>query len=112
MEIFSGAFGPYLVDRLYLELAELQEKLGKIIDHKAAIEQLSQWLQQFKDGDRCELVSKLIGDEKQSLDAEHKAFSEYWTPERSKRLRRQFARELKPTESVGRHKRLSTAEHG
>ena len=90
IEIFVGAFGPEMRQEIYPIVAEIQEKLGKIIDHVTAAGLYADWLDRVDDPDVAELLRPLIAEEHQAIDQGRHEFLAWWTAGRSADLRRRF----------------------
>jgi CHAD domain-containing protein len=94
MEIFAAAFPPTFAEQLYPQVVELQEKLGQVNDHVSALDRFDDWrLKLDGDEDRM-LVERLADGERHARDDLLAEFFQFWTVERSERLRYQFSREL------------------
>lgn len=94
MEIFAGAFPAGFVEQLYPQIVELQEKLGDINDHVTALTHFENWRSQLDSPDEQALLARLIVEENKARDDRIAAFLQFWSADRSERLRYQFARAL------------------
>ena len=112
MEIFAGAFPTSFVEQLYPQVVELQEKLGHINDHVSALNRFDEWRTKL-DGDEDRMLVERLAD--LELNARNElltAFFQFWTAERSERLRYQFSRELGDRQLAIRPDSLPVAESG
>jgi CHAD domain-containing protein len=94
MEIFAGAFGSKFRKQLYPRVEELQEKLGEINDHVAAVAHCQRGLHEIANESQRQLLARLLAAEEKSRDESLAAFFQFWTAERSEDLRHQFYSEL------------------
>jgi CHAD domain-containing protein len=112
MEIFAGAFPASFTEQLYPQIIELQEKLGEINDHVSALARFVQWRAEFDGDDAASLLDRLAETESQLRDERVSAFRQYWSADRSERLRYQFARELGDSQLAIRPDSRPVAESG
>jgi CHAD domain-containing protein len=94
MEILASAFSPEFRERLYGEVAALQEELGRINDHAAAAAHYRQWLCDTDDEQRGDLLRRLIADETSETLRLHEQFLADWTAARAANLKREFLQQL------------------
>jgi CHAD domain-containing protein len=92
IEIFGGALGPDLRQKIYPLIAEMQEKLGKIIDHVTAARIYCEWLDQ----NHPDLADPrpLIDQEHQAIDEGRREFLAWWTADRAAELRRRLGEQF------------------
>jgi CHAD domain-containing protein len=112
MEIFSGAFPASFTEQLYPQIVELQEKLGEINDHVSALARFDQWRSELEANDATSLLGRLIDAEAKHRDERISAFHQYWSADRSERLRYQFSRELGDSQLAIRPDPRPVAESG
>ncbi len=94
MEVFAAAFPPSFAEQLYPQVVELQEKLGNVNDHVSALNRFDDWRTKLDGDEDRMLVERLADAELHARDDLLSAFFQFWTPDRSERLRFQFSREL------------------
>ena len=94
LEIFAGAFGPDLVEQVYPQVVELQERIGAVNDHAAACVEMATWTDHLKSSEAQSLLGQSIAEEAHARDQALAAFPQFWTPDRKQRLRHQLLREL------------------
>jgi CHAD domain-containing protein len=112
MEIFAGAFPASFTEQLYPQVVELQEKLGEINDHVSALAHFVHWRTEFGADDAAYLLDRLAETETKLRDERISAFRQYWSPDRSERLRYQFTRELGESQLAIRPDPRPVAESG
>jgi CHAD domain-containing protein len=88
IELVESAFGRELRDEHYPVVEKLQERLGRIQDHVAASQLLSQWSEDSKDTDLQGLLRELAAEEYLRLDEATGEFRSWWTDEKVDALRR------------------------
>ncbi len=93
MEIFAGAFPPAFRSEQYPVVEELQERLGRINDHRAAQELFAGWLADRDVGAAIARLPERIAAETDALAKARQEFLVWWTDERAAALRGRF-REL------------------
>ena len=76
--------------RLYEELSVLQDRLGEVCDHLAAVERLRGWLEESKKAADQRKLSGLLKDEEKSLTACRRRFLRWWSPARCARLKQHW----------------------
>jgi CHAD domain-containing protein len=96
MELLAGAFPNSLVDDLYPQVRELQDRLGQLNDYAAAAGNFARWAELAEDADAQQQFAKLNAQEQASLAQDKAAFSQWWTPERNDELEAQFYELLAP----------------
>jgi CHAD domain-containing protein len=94
MEIFAAAFPASFAEQIYPQVVELQEKLGDVNDHVSALDRFDDWRTKLDGDEDRMLVERLADAELRARDDLLTAFFQFWTAERSERLRYQFSREL------------------
>jgi len=94
LEIFAAAFGPELVEQVYPQIVELQERIGAVNDHAAACAEMTTWSDRLQSSEAQSLLRQLIAEETHARDQALAAFPQFWTPDRKQRLRHQLQREL------------------
>lgn len=92
MELLAGAFPPAFRDELYPAVEELQERLGAINDHAAALARLGQWIE-TADGEKA-FLQALLAAEAERLAHARREFEVWFTPRRREELRTGFERML------------------
>jgi CHAD domain-containing protein len=93
MEIFAGAFAPTFRSELYPIVEQLQERLGRINDHRTARELFAGWLAEPDVGPASARLPELVAAETAAMGKARQEFLAWWTAERADDLRRRF-REL------------------
>jgi CHAD domain-containing protein len=87
IEVMSPAFGPELRHQLYPIVEELQERLGRINDHAAALARLDEWSKEgTNEAKRNELRSQAEAESRRLDDALHD-FHSWWVPTRIESFR-------------------------
>jgi hypothetical protein len=84
--LLEAAFDRALRKEHYPVVEELQERLGKVQDHAAAIDRLCAWADNAKDADQAQLMRGLAEDERENLIEAVDDFRRWWTKERSEHL--------------------------
>lgn len=92
LEIFAAAFGPELRDDVYPQVEALQEHLGAINDHAAAIERFTAWRHAWREPLLEPALTDLLEAEQQSLANQRDEFARWWTPQRADRLQAALTR--------------------
>jgi len=87
IELVSAAFGSELRKKHYPVVEELQEFLGKIQDHVAAMGHLSEWAKDSRDVELQALLRELADEEREHLVDAIGDFRSWWTNERTESLR-------------------------
>lgn len=95
MELNHAAFGPEFRDVLYVQLEEIQERIGATIDHAAAIERFEMWLAKWDDPQLVVPLQRLLAGEQAALATSRDTFARWWSEERTKQFERQFHETLK-----------------
>jgi CHAD domain-containing protein len=90
IELLSPAFDPQLRDEIYPAVEELQERLGKIIDHIAAMRLFAEW-EVHKAEQTAQGGANTLDKEKALEREDLQAFREWWTPERASWLEQSLA---------------------
>jgi CHAD domain-containing protein len=95
MELLAAAFPPALRETLYPAVEDLQERLGEINDHAAALARWRRWLDSG-DGDLNAAQAQLRA-ETDRLEQARRDFLAWFTPERREELRAGFEEMLTDT---------------
>ncbi|HEX3599932.1 MAG TPA: CHAD domain-containing protein [Lacipirellulaceae bacterium] len=82
IELVSPAFGPELRDDLYPTIEKLQERLGKIQDHVAAIERCQKWAAASRSEILRETLRELSDAEQRGLTDSIQSFHGWWDEDR------------------------------
>jgi CHAD domain-containing protein len=90
IELLAPVFDPQLRDEIYPAVEELQERLGKIIDHIAAVRLLAEW-EAHKAEQTAQGGANTLDKEKALEREDLQAFREWWTPERATWLEQSLA---------------------
>jgi CHAD domain-containing protein len=85
IELLAPAFGPQLRSEIYPAVEKLQEQLGQITDHIAAIRLFAEWEVQSAAQTPREDASYLDMEKSKELD-DLRDFRQWWTSERADRL--------------------------
>jgi CHAD domain-containing protein len=87
IELLESAFDRDLRKEHYSVVEDLQERLGNVQDHAAAIDRLNTWADDAKEAGQAQLMRGLAEDERENLIEAVDDFRGWWTEERSERLR-------------------------
>jgi len=90
MEIFAGAFDPSFRKALYPLVESLQEKLGEVNDHCAALNMFANWPAQAESPHLSAALGAITTRERTELEASRQRFLEWWTPDRCEDLATRF----------------------
>jgi CHAD domain-containing protein len=90
IELLAPAFDPQLRKEVYPAVEELQERLGKITDHIAAMRLLAEW-EVHKAEQTAEAGASTLDAEKAHQREDLDAFHEWWTAERATWLEQALA---------------------
>ncbi len=82
IELVAPAFGPELRKELYPIVEELQERLGRVQDHVAAIERCKNWAAHARGESMQETLRELSAAEDRGLADSMREFRSWWTDER------------------------------
>jgi CHAD domain-containing protein len=82
IELVSPAFGPELRKELYPVVEKLQERLGRVQDHVAAIERCNHWAAEACGESMQETLRELSAAEERGLADSMREFRSWWTEER------------------------------
>ena len=85
IELLAPAFGPELRQDVYSEIEQLQEQLGKITDHIAAIRLFAEW-ESYNAAHTPSEGASYLDREKANEVEDLRHFREWWTSERADRL--------------------------
>jgi hypothetical protein len=96
MELLAGAFPFSLVDDLYPQVRELQDRLGQLNDCAAAAGNFARWAELAENVEAQQQFVNLESQEEASLTKDKAAFGDWWTAERSEDLEAQFHELLAP----------------
>jgi len=83
IELVAPAFGPELKDELYPIIEELQERLGRVQDHVAAIERCRGWCESTRSTLLRTRLDELMLAERRGLTDSIREFHAWWTEERA-----------------------------
>lgn len=87
MELAVAAFGPEMRSEQYPVVEELQERLGKVQDHVAAMTRLADWAGDAAHAQQQVLLRDLAEEERERLGDAVADFQDWWTSERAAALR-------------------------
>jgi CHAD domain-containing protein len=87
IELLEAAFDRDMRKEYYPIVEELQERLGKVQDHAAAIDRLNGWADDVKDAEQAQHLRGLAEDERENLIEAVDDFRGWWTKERCEHLR-------------------------
>ena len=82
IELVSPVFGPELRKELYPVVEKLQERLGRVQDHVAAIERCKHWAADARGESIQETLRELSAAEERGLANATREFRSWWTDER------------------------------
>lgn len=91
MEVFAGAFEPAFRKTLYPLVEALQEKLGDVNDHCAALAMFADWPGKDDDASLAAALAAVSAREQAALEASRRDFLAWWTAERCTELGGRFA---------------------
>jgi CHAD domain-containing protein len=86
IELVAPAFGPELRDETYPMIEELQERLGKVQDHVAAIDRCRGWSEITRSTLMRTRLDELMSAERRGLVDSVRTFHAWWTEERAASL--------------------------
>jgi CHAD domain-containing protein len=92
MELLAAAFPRRFRSKLYPVVEQLQDHLGNINDHAVAIERFRDWRDESTAGREGKELKRLRKAERKLLEKSLWDFANWWTPHRSKRVQKSFAR--------------------
>ncbi len=90
MEVVACAFDNALRKEVYPEFAEVQKRIGVVIDHTTAAMIYWGWFDQAKGQEYGQVFRSLMLDEQKRAEAARGEFLQWWTAERSHELARRF----------------------
>ncbi|HTU26042.1 MAG TPA: CHAD domain-containing protein [Pirellulales bacterium] len=90
IEIFAGAFQPEIREEIYPLVEQMQEKLGKVIDHVTAARLYGEWLTGVDDAEIAEYLRTLAASEQAAVELARHDFLTWWTADRAADLQRRF----------------------
>lgn len=91
MEVFAGAFEPSFRKTVYPLVEALQEKLGEVNDHCAALAMFANWPGQHDDPALAAALTTLSAREQAALETSRQKFLTWWTTDRCADLANRFA---------------------
>jgi CHAD domain-containing protein len=94
MELFTSAFEASFRDELYPLVAQVQEYLGTINDHAAALAHFDRWLDEWDDTTLAAPLAEWVAVEQTALRKARRRFDTWWTSERLRDLRQRFRKAL------------------
>lgn len=97
MELLASAFPEALREELYPAIELIQESLGDINDHAVALQRFRAWRKETSNRLESSHLKKLIGREQKALKKAVNQFAEWWTPKRTRKLRKRFRRLTNPS---------------
>lgn len=90
MELLAGAFPKKFRNQLYPQLAAVQEKLGVINDHCAALARFERWRDSATASAEKDQFADLLATRRTDLGRSRQEFVEWWEAGRDQKLRRGF----------------------
>lgn len=90
MEIFAQAFEPEFRRELYPLVERIQESLGAINDHAAAVQRFEGWKSGWNDASVAGALDELLSAERAAVEQSSAAFFEWWTTDRRRELAERF----------------------
>jgi CHAD domain-containing protein len=87
IELVASAFPAQLRSEMYPVVEELQERLGKVQDHVAAIANLNEWADAADDSQLQNSLHELAEEEREGLIDALGDFRDWWSVERRENLR-------------------------
>jgi CHAD domain-containing protein len=87
IELVASAFPAQLRSEMYPVVEELQERLGNVQDHVAAIANLNEWADAAEDAELQNLLHELAEEEREGLIDALGDFRDWWSDERRDNLR-------------------------
>jgi CHAD domain-containing protein len=88
LELSAAALKPRPTRKLDEELAAVQDRLGQICDHLAAVAHFRTWIGKTKKRHQSKKLQALLAHELSRENTARKAFLRWWTPARRARLQR------------------------
>jgi CHAD domain-containing protein len=97
MELLASAFPDALREDLYPTIEIIQESLGGINDHAVALQRFRAWRKETNNRLERTHLKKLIRLEEKALQQAVNQFAKWWTPKRTRKLRKRFRRLTVPS---------------
>ncbi len=94
MELLSAAFGSELRRTAYPLLEKLQDELGKVNDHAAAIERIRLMIEKDQGTSRGEYLKEMLKGERAQLQASRQRFNGWWSAKRRDQIREAFEKAM------------------
>jgi CHAD domain-containing protein len=91
IELVAPVFGSALRDKIYPVVEELQERLGKVTDHTAAMELITEWRSHEKVAPLPASPDDWLELERRKQQDDLREFRQWWTPDRAQSLRESLA---------------------
>jgi CHAD domain-containing protein len=91
LELAGPALAPLQHRQLYEDLSALQDRLGEVCDHLAAVDRLREWLEQAKRPKQRVGLEELLEHEQRTLTTCHRRFLRWWSAARQQRLAMRWA---------------------
>jgi CHAD domain-containing protein len=88
IELLSPAFGSTLREEIYSAIEELQERLGCVTDHIAAMRLLTQWCSDEPSAAPIDELKELLETEGRHQDEDLESFRKWWESEHAEALKR------------------------
>lgn len=95
LELLANAFELETIANLYREIVDLQDQMGRMVDHFRAHAICTDWAKRTKDSRLRSLIAEFQQQEEQSLLAARRAFLDVWIPEKMIDLQNKIEQLLK-----------------
>ena len=86
LELAGPALAARPHEQLYEELSTLQDRLGEVCDHLAAVDRIREWLADAKKPRQSRSLQELLVAEEHTLATSRRRFHRWWTDARRSRL--------------------------
>jgi CHAD domain-containing protein len=110
IELIASAFGGDLRKKLYPIVEDLQERLGAIQDHVAAIERFKLWAAESQNAALSETLRELVEAETRGLTDSTRAFRAWWSADRAAQVRELLMASVAVTDSLASASQTLPAE--
>jgi len=90
LELSAFALKTRACSQLDKDLSAVQDRLGEVRDHLAAIVRMRDWLADSKKSKTSRQLRKLVADERERLERARRSLLRWWTPARRARLQRRW----------------------
>jgi len=91
LELAGPALAARAHQQLYDELSTLQDRLGEVCDHLAAVDRIREWIAAADKQQRRQSLEDLLGHEQRTLATSQRRFLRWWSAARRSRLAKRWA---------------------